>query len=286
METNKQNKIWEGLKNIVFGIILGISNVIPGVSAGTMAVVLGIYDRILDACSIKRLVKNLFFLITLIIGVAVGILLFSKAIEFLVQYYPVHTNFFFLGLILGSIPLIYREGVKTSGFKARYLIPCIVALAFMIVIYILGQNGEASADFTTMNVGNFFLLMGAGLISAVAMIVPGVSGSMIMVIIGTYSTVISAVSHLNFTILLPVAIGIVIGLIVGIKGVKIFLKKFPSATYFAILGLILGSILSLVEGFVLDWSGVLSLVIMLLGACIAYLFSRPKKENGEVAPQE
>ena len=141
---------------------------------------------------------------------------------------------------------------------------------------------------TSYDVGGFFLLVFAGAVSAFAMIVPGISGSMIMVIIGTYRSVITAISDLNIVFLIPVGVGILIGLIGGIKLVKVLMEKAPQATYCAILGLVLGSLLSLWPwGAALDSVQViLSIVVVAVGFLVAVLFGRSKKEDEAKAARQ
>ena len=280
----ENKEIWRkavaGLKNIFAGIVIGISNVIPGVSGGTMAVVLNVYDEILDAVSIRRFVKHLFFIITLGIGMLAGIYGFSNIIEYLFENYPMQTNFAFLGLILGSIPMIFKRSLKEK-FQPVNLIPFIAGLGIMVVLFLFGNQEGGQTVMTQMDVGTFLLMILAGAVAAFAMVLPGISGSMIMVIMGTYTTVISAVSNLNFLFLLPVVIGVVIGIVVCIKMVKYLMKRFYQGTYFAILGLVLGSVLSLWPGFIFDIQGLVSILLMLAAAVIAYLFSRSEKDEND-----
>ena len=272
------NRIWIGIKNVIAGIVIGVSNVIPGVSGGTMAVVMGVYDDMIDAVSIKRLRKNLFFIITLLLGMAGGILLFSNAIEYLFQNYPMQTNFTFLGLILGSIPMIFKRSLE-ERFRASSLIPFLLALGLMIVLYFTGNHATTGAVITDFDAGTYFLLVLAGFVSAFAMILPGISGSMIMVILGMYTTVISSVSNLNFTVLIPFGIGVVIGIVVALKLVKVLLAKWHQGTYFAILGLILGSLISLYPGFSFNSQGIVSIVLMIVAGVVAYLFSKSEQKT-------
>ena len=290
----KNNKVTFALRNIICGIILGISNVIPGVSGGTMAVVMNIYDDILDAISIKKFVKHLFFLVTLVIGVAVGIVFFSKLIKLLFASYPAQTNFFFMGLIIGSIPLIYKKGTETSKLRPINIIPFVLALALMIALFIMDQNTSGTLTITVpLSIGQWILLLVAGAMASFAMIIPGISGSMIMVIIGTYATVISACADpfnsTNIAILIPVGIGMLGGLIGGIKLVKVLIAKAPQATYMAILGLIIGSFLSLwpKEAASLDAIGIISsIVVFAVGFVIAFLFGRSTKEDDAKAAHD
>ena len=110
--------VWEGLKNICAGAMVGVANIIPGVSGGTMAVVLGIYDRLIDSLSLRwqKLKKNFWFLLTVGVGALAGIFAFSVLIDYLLGHYNMPTNFAFVGIILGSIPMIYRK-TTVSGAK-------------------------------------------------------------------------------------------------------------------------------------------------------------------------
>ena len=274
----ENNKILKAVKNIFCGAVIGIANVIPGVSGGTMAVIMNIYDDLLNAFSIKNLKKNLFFIITVIVGLVVGVLLFSKVIEFFFANYPNQTSFFFLGLIVGSLPMIFNKTRSFGKIRPVNVIGFVIALGIMIALYIFDINkGDNTTIITTMDVPTFLLLVVAGAVSAFAMIIPGISGSLIMVLIGTYSTVIGAVADLNLVILLPVGIGILIGLVAGVKLVKGLLARVPQLTYLIILGLIIGSLLSVYPGITWDLSGVISIVVFLIGGIIAYLFGRSDK---------
>jgi len=280
-----KRKLLEGLRNIIAGIVVGVSNVIPGVSGGTMAVVMNVYDELIDAISIRRFKKHLFFLITLVIGMAVGIKLFSGAIEFLFTNYNMQTNFTFLGLILGSLPMLYKRATAVK-FRWTSLIPFAIAFAAMVLLDLFGSGAVDRGLAAEMSIGKFLLLMAAGMVSAFAMIMPGVSGSMIMVLLGTYSTIIGAVSSLDLLILLPFGIGAVIGAVACLKLIKFLLDRFYQGTYFAILGLILGSLGALWPGFTFDMQGLISVVLMLVAAAAAYLFARSDMKMEEKAEKD
>ena len=144
------------LSRIVKGLVVGVANIIPGVSGGTMAVVMGIYDKLIGAVSdLRKDFKNsVLYLLPIGIGAVLGIVLFSHLIEFLLRDFTMPTNIFFLGLILGSIPMIYHRAVREK-FKKVSLLPFFVSFAIMMVMTLLQNvSDEGSALITTLTVGN------------------------------------------------------------------------------------------------------------------------------------
>ena len=242
----------EAVKLFFIGIILGVANVIPGVSGGTLAVVFNVYDRLINVISlnVKKIISEWKFLLPLALGMGVGIIGFSKILTFLFENYPMQTNLFFVGIIAGSIPLVYRK-IKSSmqeiseKSKKPYLstIICfIVALAIMIVMTVFKDFSGSSVIYTELSGSLFLLLLVSGALGAVAMIIPGISGSFLLLAIGTYATVIGSVSDFNIPLMIPTAIGILLGLFFGAFLVRTLMKKVPTQTYGSILGLVIGSI--------------------------------------------
>ena len=242
----------EAVKLFFIGIILGVANVIPGVSGGTLAVVFNVYDRLINVISlnVKKIISEWKFLLPLALGMGAGIIGFSKILTFLFENYPMQTNLFFVGIIAGSIPLVYRK-IKSSmqeiseKNKKPYLstIICfIVALAIMIVMTVFKDFSGSSVIYTELSGSLFLLLLVSGALGAVAMIIPGISGSFLLLAIGTYATVIGSLSDFNIPLMIPTAFGILIGLLFGAYLVRLLMEKTPSQTYGAIFGLVIGSI--------------------------------------------
>ena len=242
----------ESIKLFFVGIILGVGNVIPGVSGGTIAVVFNIYDRLINVISlnIKKIISEWKFLLPLGLGMVAGIIGFSKVITFLFENYPMQTNLFFVGIITGSIPLIYRK-IKSSmneissEKKKPYLstIICfVISLAIMIVMTVFKDISTSTIIYTELTMPLFFILMASGFLGAIAMIIPGISGSFLLLAIGTYATVIGSLSDFNIPLMIPTAFGILIGLLFGAYLVRLLMEKTPSQTYGAIFGLVIGSI--------------------------------------------
>lgn len=275
----------EIIKLIGIGIILGVANVIPGVSGGTLAVVFNIYDRLINVITldIKKILKEWKFILPLIAGMGLGIILFSKLITFLFANYPIQTNWFFIGIILGSIPMIYKRfdfaaKEKSSG-RVGGLICALVALVIMAVMTYTEVSEAGNVIQTDLTLGLAIKLFIGLAFAAIAMIIPGISGSFLMLVVGIYSTIIAAVADLNIPLLIPGALGIVAGLLGGAGLVRFLMAKVPAHTYGGILGLVLGSILVIFPGFGSFVTVLTSLVCAALGCCISFFASREKIEK-------
>ncbi|ONI41438.1 hypothetical protein AN640_08010 [Candidatus Epulonipiscium fishelsonii] len=263
------------MRNIFIGMILGIANVIPGVSAGTMAVIFKIYDQLLDSISLdmEKLKKNFNFLAALGIGVVIGVVGFSSIITYLYENYSMQTSFAFIGVIVGSIPMIYKKVSQEGPVNFDGLILFVIPLFIMLYMSIQGDSGENTTIIRQLSTMSMVWLIFAGAISAFTMIIPGISGSFILLTIGAYTTIITAISERNVLILIPVGIGVVIGLVGGSKLVRILMEKYTQNTYLVILGLVVGSIFTLYPGFSLNKTGIISIICMTAAAIISYSFS-------------
>lgn len=246
----------EFIMNILRGMVIGLANVIPGVSGGTMMVSMGIYDKLIFALThfIKKFKEAVMLVVPIGIGMLLAIALLSKVFsEVLFPHYPVQTNLFFIGLIIGSLPIIYK---KVKGKKTG--VSCILAFAAFFVLVVgmamMGEGVDTGAD-VSLSLGNIIKLFVVGVIAAATMVIPGVSGSMIMMILGYYNTIIDSINgFLNAlmafdipnilaycSILVPFGIGVVIGIVGVAKLIEFILKKYTQIAYWAIIGLIVAS---------------------------------------------
>ena len=260
---------------ILKGILMGIANIIPGVSGGTIAVVLRIFDEMIEAInnfykSRDKFVKYVKFLVPLFLGALIGVGAFSKLIEFSLERFSLPTSMFFVGLVVGSIPLIYSKA-KERELKPVYLISSVAAF-LVVVAFSLLKEPDATGASLVLTPFVFIKLLLCGLIASAAMVVPGISGSFVMVLLGVYTRFVTAISdfldeirllitnigelglfesvgHLfsseSFFIISAMGIGVVLGILIISKIIEILLKRFYSWTYFAILGLIFGSVFSI-----------------------------------------
>lgn len=283
---------------LFIGIAIGMANVIPGVSGSTMAVVFNIYDRFVNAITlnIKKLIENRRFVIPVVGGMALGVLLFSKLITVLYENFPVQTDYFFTGLIIGSIPMLFsfmtkkQDGQKFTAKKTISVVICALAgFAVLIGFGLLGSDVDTAKEMSkSLPQWTFPLalhIFAAGCVGAIAMIIPGISGSLLMLIMGVYPIVMKSIPALfvpsqtlrAFFLLLPNGIGVLAGLLCGAWIVKTFLRIAPNQTYAVIFGLIAGSAIQLFPG-IKGISGVLSgiacLLCVLTGIFLAYFSSK------------
>lgn len=383
------------LKTFICGLAFGIANVIPGVSGGTMLVVFGIYDKLTEAISgIKTIFKNIGFLISFCLGAGAGILGFAYVITWLFEQFGVQTNMFFIGLILGSVPLIVRTATETEKVKPLCILPFVLGLAAVVGLTMLESSSNTESfsmtesingDSTTISIINnsdraieswsieienggcfdvgyditgaevgvnvstfdkikqifgasisdqlnlitsikgveiapgetycfsfsnaeadnaikvpftfsdmslsvsykmdimFFMTMLVALfIAAVAMIIPGVSGSFVMMLLGVYSTVIAALKDFNLMIIIPCAIGAILGIILGAKLISTLLKKYSLMVYSLIMGLVIGSVYAILpQGFGFNLETGYGFVTLFCGVLVSVLIDKMGKPSEE-----
>lgn len=263
------------IKNFLIGIVIGISNVIPGVSGGTMAVVFGVYDKLISSVInfFKDWKKNIIFLGSLGVGAVAGILLFAKLIKFCLDTYPQQTNFFFIGLIIGTTPLMYKKSTKTKVNKLNILW-AIIAFAIAFLMGFLKDPNIKGSLITTLSMTNSIKIFFGGFIAAAAMILPGISGSFMLLLLGLYDSIITAVTSFNIPVLFVLGIGILLGFLTMTKIIDILFKKYPQTAYFIILGLIIGSVYTIFPGISASIGTIISLFTFIIGFAIAYILGR------------
>ena len=268
------------LLNIVRGALIGIANTIPGVSGGTIAVVTGIYEDALSSLSgffreNGGWKANARFLAPIVVGVAIGLFGFAHVIGYLLEVAPIPTSFFFLGLILGSLPFLIKTARKDT-FLPIYLAPLVLTLGFMVYMSVAGTPPE-SDPVRTLGLASVGLVFLSGMISSGAMIIPGISGSFILLMIGMYTTFIAGLREGNLFVIGVFGLGSVAGLVFIAKLISYFLRRFHGATYYAIIGLVVGSIPGFWPGLPSGMAGVVSLASLVLGFALAYLLGAEKK---------
>ena len=262
------------IKLIIYGAIIGVANIIPGVSGGTMAVILNVYDKLIQSVSNfrKDIKKSLAFLIPIGLGAGIGILIFAKIIEYCLAHFSAATNLVFVGLIIGSIPMIFE---KTTGGKLKLggILTFLVCLACMIYMGVV-QPEESNVVITTLTISSFIRIFLASFVAAGAMIIPGISGSFVLLLLGIYTTVLTAISDLNILILIPVGLGCGVGILVCAKIIDLLFAKFPQQTYSGILGLMVGSIFVIFPAFTLNLEFIIGCVLAGCSAYTAYVFAK------------
>ncbi|MEG0076709.1 DUF368 domain-containing protein [Anaerorhabdus sp.] len=283
----------EAIKYVVFGVLMGVANVIPGVSGGTIAIILNFYDRLMESITLnfKVIKRNLPFLLPLALGLAIGIVGLSKIMSFLLNNYTTQTYFGFIGIVLGSLPLIfYKAKGPTKKIKAANWIPFVIALGLMVYLAFMNgdkESAKAMIKYTSLNLESFVVCFISMAIATVTMIIPGISGSLILIIMGMYGTIYGfAIAEFNIPLLIPCGLGAVVGLLGGAKVVRWLLDKYEQLTYMAILGLLVGSFVQLymLSGIVLELNATLliSLVVATITFVIIYWFSSQEMKRDKL----
>ena len=269
-----------------------------------MAVVFGIYNRLIDLISlnVKKIFSQWKFILPLGAGLVTGVLLFSKIITFLFNKFPIQTNWFFIGIILGSIPMIFthwlnakkqtplpeptdqteqaEQATKSKKIPISSIICCAISLAIMILMVIFKSEKPETQITPGFSLYNAIVMFVGLAIAAIAMIIPGISGSFIMLALGIYSTVIGAIDSFNIYLLIPGALGAIVGLLCGAKLVRILMSKIPSQTYGIIFGLIVGSVFVIFPTAGYNALIVLtSIVCAAAGFLVSFLFSKTEKSE-------
>ncbi len=220
------------------GILVGIGGIAPGLSGSVMLIVLGLYEKVVGSIStlFKNFKRNILFLIPLILGFGVGILLFSKMIDYMLTHHEFGTRYLFLGLVLGTVPLFYKE-VKKKGFHKKYYLLVAGALLAGIFLFSFHKNWFPAV----VNPG-FLQSVGLGVAVAGSSIVPGVDSAVILSSLGLYELYVSSIANLHFPVLIPAGIGLVAGAVIISALMHFLIKRFYTVTFSIIFGLFLSII--------------------------------------------
>lgn len=243
------------LKNIFKGMLIGIANIIPGVSGGTMAVSMGIYDRMIHCIShpFKDFKNNVLFLLPIVIGMGIAIIASAFGIDYLFDTFPLQTNLLFIGLIMGSLPAIYGK-VKASTMRLGHILSAVIFFAVVVGIALLNGSGSGYVQLE-ITLSGMFLLFLVGVIASATMVIPGVSGSMVLLLLGFYNPILDTIQEFfvavlawdmevlihTMGILVPFGIGVLVGIVVIAKVIEVVFERYPLYAYWAIIGLLFGS---------------------------------------------
>lgn len=281
------------IQDILRGVLIGLANIIPGVSGGTMMVSMGIYDTLIGCINtlfkdFKRCVRILW---PYVLGMALGVLGLAKLITYMLGTFPLQTNLTFIGLIFGGLPAILSKTKdKKKGLPGA--VAFIAAFALVIVLQILGggDGRDASVTFSLWNVIVLFIM---GVIASATMVIPGVSGSMMLMLLGYYNPIVGTVSALVDAllqmnvggvlaccgVLVPFGLGVVIGIFAIAKLIEVLLARHPGVTYCAILGLVAASPVAILMA--MDYTGVTALSWVIGAALFAAGFAAAYRLGGE-----
>ncbi|MBM6855370.1 DUF368 domain-containing protein [Mediterraneibacter glycyrrhizinilyticus] len=244
---DKKNKKDNNLLTALKGLIIGGTMLVPGVSGGSMAMILGIYDRLISSVSsfMKNKKENLIFLVIFSMGGILGILLFANPLLQLIERYPMPMMYFFIGAVAGGVPLIVRQ---SGAKKLTWRIAGYVVLGLIAVLALGLLPPDLFSAENSTGVTGFLLLLVAGFVTAAALVLPGVSVSYLLLILGLYDRTMNAISTLHLPFLLPLGIGLVLGIVLITRALERALESHPHPSYFIILGFLLGSVFEIFPG--------------------------------------
>lgn len=228
------------MKKILQGIVIGAGAIIPGISSGVMCVLFNLYEKLLDSVLnfFKNPKANFKFLFPIIVGVIIGVIAFSNILNYILYIYPIQTKSIFIGLILGTIPMLIRDVNEKEKFKKSN----IIFLSITLLIGIFGVFLEKNIAFKNIENVDYIYLIISGIAMSIGVIVPGVSSTIILMIFGVYSIYLKAISIVYFPVLIPIGIGLILGSIFFMKITDFLLSKYYAKTFYAIIGFTLGSI--------------------------------------------
>lgn len=265
------------------GVLAGSAMITPGVSGAVVAVILGVYDKMINALTnlFKDFKKNFIFLAILGVGILIGAVWFSNVIMFLYERHEVATKFCFIGLILGGVPFLFKE-VKNKNKRINFA-AMIITFLLSISLWIFSKTVfELDLDaHTSSGILSFINLFLAGVIYSLGKVIPGISGSFLLIIIGMYEYVLSVMAHpitvglAEINKLVPFIIGLILGIIVLLKLIKYLLDKHYGLTYSIIIGFVLGSIPAIIP----TLNGILGLILGVILMIVSFILSYMLTKN-------
>ncbi|KGK87710.1 DUF368 domain-containing protein [Clostridium sp. HMP27] len=252
------------IKNFLKGIVIGIATLVPGVSGGTMAIILGIYDDLIHSIGhfFEDIKAHTMLLLEVGLGGLTALILFSKILESALASQPFVMRFLFIGVICGGIPVLYKK--STSGKKNKGDLLFLI-IGFIIVLLMGADPAATTTLATSQGVLSIVFLLIAGVVVSIALILPGISASFMLLTLNLYDVTLNAVNNRNVPFLIPLGIGVVIGVLATTRGIENLLKRYPSKTYLLILGFVIGSIIPVFPGIPGGISIVTSLIAFIIG---------------------
>lgn len=275
--------------NILKGFAMGTSDLVPGVSGGTIALLLGIYNQFIASISgifSRRFWPSFTFLIPIIIGMLLAMGSLSNLFNYLLSQHHIPTMFFFGGLIIGIVPYLLKISNYKRSFTTKHYMMVIAGIAILIVITLMNNGDKHAGETLTLSTGLIVKYFIAGMCASSAMLLPGISGSFMLLVFGVYGTVMLAISEvvkLNFAglpILLAVGFGVLAGFIISSKIIQYFLTHHKLMTFALIIGFVVGSLFAVFPGLptsIVMWF--VSLVVFIIGFIVSLTLGRITAEN-------
>lgn len=265
--------------NIFKGILIGAGAILPGISSGVLCVILGIYETLIERVLhfFKNFKENFLFFLPLVIGGLISIIFISKALLYLLNNYMVPTSFCFIGLILGCIPSVFKQANSSSKKNSKFLKYLLLIFTFSFSIYLLAlEKNSANAPLSINNISNLDLIKN-GFLMSLGTVIPGISNTIILMILGGYNIYLEGLATFNLYILIPMGIGLLIGGFIFLKVIEFLFSNYKTYTYYAIIGFTLGSVFVLIPVFEFNFIFIFSILLMVFSFFVSYKFSMLEK---------
>lgn len=272
------------IKSFLKGIVIGIGGIAPGLSGSVLMVILGLYTKVIKAIAtlFKDFKKNMFFLMPIGFGILLGIVCFSRIISYSIEHYEIQTRLAFFGLLIGTIPLFYKEVQKEKIINKNHYI--LIALTFLLGLYFItfSNNIASSKDL------NIFQSFALGFTGISATIIPGIDGAALLSALGLYSNWLdlTSLNNINLAVYIPAGIGVIAGTFILSIFINTLLKKKHTATFSVLFGFFLSIIPSILRSdngsFISlnnNMTTYIGIVLFVVGILASYLFSKIKKED-------
>ena len=238
------------LKHFIKGIAIGGTMMVPGVSGGTMALILGIYDDIIHAISsfFKDIKKNFLFLLVVGIGGIIGLVTVGLLVDKAIEAFKYPTMFLFLGIVLGGLPVLFEEANKGKKTKLDWLFFVIGVVIIAGLMFLDSKVNGSLVNLSNASYGLYIYLFIAGIVVSIALILPGISTSFLLLTLGLFDPLMDAVKTLDFAFLIPLALGVIFGVVAITKLLETLLTKKPRQTYLMIIGFVVASMIEVFPG--------------------------------------
>lgn len=268
------------LRSFINGVVTGIASILPGVSGGLILVLCGSYERLIeDISELRQKIKpEFFFLVAIASGLLVGMLACTLFLDWTLDRFAAPMMAFFFGLIVAQIPEVWKLTGYEKGSKMSVASIVCLAVGLGIIIALMVVNGGGRVvDTDDHSIGNMVLFALCGIVLAVSKVMPGISGSSLLIALGLFEVTISSVAHLDIYFIAPLCVGLLLGLFGFAKVMDMCLKRFRTETYMLIMGLTIGSLMIIIQELVNDsmdaagWA--VCIVMAVLGVIGSYAFT-------------
>lgn len=258
---------------LLLGLIIGIASIMPGMSGGILAIALGIYEPVLDAIvNIKaQFKKSFFFLLPIFIGAAIGIFIFSVIMKPLIQNFEISIIYFFIGLVLGSLPS-FLKSANDGGFRLLYILPLLLFFALGMIF-----AGAVDSNIKNAEITPLILLLSGGVL-ALGMVVPGVSSSFVLIQMGVYEKILNALLTFDFYYILWIGLGFLIIAVLLVKLLNVAFKKYHGFASYGALGFLISSIIAVYPGTRQGTGLLIDIILLIIGSIFVYTFMKKTKK--------